>query len=216
MADLSNHAGLLPPYALEPERRIASVGYEAEISAAFLPLAKITLPLDAQSDELPFLAWEESVDHWRDEWPEAIKRDVIDAAEQIHIYKGTLYAVEVALKTLKIEADITEWWQSEPEGERGTFDVTAYAEETLYNDGPLLDLRLQEDVVALVTASKPLTRHFTFRVGVHLEAPVQSCGFVAIGAVIAIEGLQAPLIDASAAIAIGGFVLMAATINLEG
>lgn len=216
MADLSNHAGLLPPYASEPERRLATLGYEAEISAAFLPLAKVTLPLDAPAGELPFLAWEESVDHWRDEWPEAVKRKVIDAAEQIHIFKGTLFAVEVALKTLKVAADITEWWQSEPEGERGTFDVTAYAEETLYNDGPLLDLRLQEDVVALITASKPLTRHFTFRVGVRLDAPVQPCGFVVLGAMLAIEGLQEPLLNAEAAFAVAGFVLVTAAINLEG
>ncbi|MBD8890896.1 phage tail protein I [Roseibium litorale] len=165
MTDLSNHAGLLPSYATDLERRVASVGYSVEIEGRFGPLSKVTLPLDAPEAELPFLAWEESVDYWRDEWPAEIKRQVIDAAETVHIFKGTLFAVETALKALSITAQITEWFEALPEREPGTFHVTAYANSAVFEDGPILDARLQADAIAWVNAAKPLTRQFSFELG---------------------------------------------------
>lgn len=169
---LSNHAGLLPPYASDLERRVARLGYSAEIDAATGRLATVTDPFACPVGELPFLAWEESVDYWRDEWPEIVKRQVIDAAELVHLHKGTRRAVEAALSALQITADITEWWEKDPLGQPGTFAVVAYAAAALFDGAPVLDARLQQDALEWVNRAKPLTRHFTFQIGARWDAGV--------------------------------------------
>lgn len=119
---------------------------------------------EAPAEYLPYLAWERSVDVYDPEWSEAIKRAVIEAAPEVHRYKGTRYAVEVSLAALQVRADIVEWWQTTPKGAPYTFEVRAYAGARLY-DGPVLDTRLVRVVYAAVDRAKPLSRAFKLTIG---------------------------------------------------
>ncbi|EFO30931.1 putative phage tail protein [Roseibium sp. TrichSKD4] len=169
MVELSNHAGLLPPYADDHERRVASVGYSAQLDAAIATLATVTLPLNCPVEELPFLAWEESVDHWNDKWPIETKRLVVEFAEEIHIYKGTLQAVETAMASLSVRPEIVEWFEAEPPAPRGTFDVVAFVGSSRFEVFQVPDVAFKADVIAAINSSKPLSRHYAIRFGIERE-----------------------------------------------
>ena len=108
---------------------------------------------------------------WDPQWDEARKRRVVAAAFAIHRIKGVRGAVERALEALGMSAGIVEWWEAEPIGRRGTFDVTVYAAEHLYDDSlALLDERVQQAAITAVRATKPKSRTFTFRLGLEPQA----------------------------------------------
>ncbi len=216
MFDLTNHASLLPNYASDHERRVATLGYDIALPAAIQRLRWTTHPLNCHEDELPFLAWEESVDYWQDAWTVEVKHAAIDAAEEIHLFKGTLHAVETALSTLGLEADITEWWQLEVPGQRGTFTVELDA-ITLYRNGPPATSALQIDVRAWVTTSKPLTRHFamSLKAGLEHTAHVAIGGTANVGASLSGEAGLELRFDRPAAIAAAATFDSAGTVRGE-
>lgn len=76
---------------------------------------------------LPALAWEYSVDEWDPDWPIEVKRNVIKASYEVHRYKGTAYAVEIAIKALGLGARIEEWFEygGGPYRFRATVDLAA-------------------------------------------------------------------------------------------
>ena len=116
----------------------------------------------------PFLAhraWGRSVDVYDPAWPVEVRRDVIAVAPEVHLHKGELYAVRKALAALRVDAEVTQWWQTAPKGRPYTFEVRAFARARLY-DGPLLDARLIRVIYATVLGTKPLTRAFDLTIGV--------------------------------------------------
>ncbi|GJD93354.1 phage tail protein I [Methylobacterium iners] len=119
---------------------------------------------DAPAVYLKHQAWERSVDVWDPLWPEDIKRAVIEAAPIVHSYKGTRYAVRIALAALKADTVITEWWEESPRGVPYTFAVKAYARARLY-EGPVLDDRLIRVMFTSIMRAKPASRAFGFTVG---------------------------------------------------
>lgn len=144
-----------------------------------LPVAMITKsPHTIPIEYLDHLAWENSVDVWDVEWPEDIKRAVVDMAEEVHRYKGTPWAIRRALSSLEIRSDLREWWQAGVNGERGTYEVTAYITQALYEGEPvLIPPRLVAAILALVERVGPVSRGVTVRWGVGLRpAPVLMSG----------------------------------------
>ncbi|USQ97242.1 phage tail protein I [Caulobacter sp. RL271] len=115
-----------------------------------------TCPLEL----LPWLAWSMSVDTWDPSWSEATKRAVIAAAPATHRAKGTVRAVRLALQALGIDFDLDEWWQMAPEGRRGTFRVTAWADGS-----PLIDLPLIVALRQAIRGAKPKSRVGDLRLG---------------------------------------------------
>lgn len=132
-------------------------------------IARVRSPADAPVAYLPYLAWERSVDVYDPLWPESVKRAAIAAAPIVHRYKGTRYAVAVALSALRIDAEIVEWWQASPKRAPYTFRVKAYARARLY-DGPLLSPQLISAAYASILRAKPESRAFDLTVGVNVPA----------------------------------------------
>lgn len=214
---MADHSKLLPDYATDHERRVASVGFDEDaLGAAIDRLRTTTNPNTCHGDELPFLAWEESVDVWDDDWSEEIRRRAVDAAEQIHLMKGPPQAIADALAVYGYSARFVEWWQTDPVGEPGTFHATVFVDGGLYPDGPgpLLDARVVAVAEAAIRRTKPLTRHYTFDLGLSLSGLAVFGVAACAGADITIP--PKPWTDAliEAPLRIGSAALSAVTLTL--
>ncbi len=72
---------------------------------------KITLtPAGAPDHILPYLAWQEHVDHWAEHYSKDQKLKIIQTAKQVHAAKGTVGALKLALNNLNIGAELEEWF----------------------------------------------------------------------------------------------------------
>lgn len=80
-------------------------------------------PDTCPAELLPWLAWAFSVDEWDTTWTEQEKRDVIKASVQVHKHKGTIGALDRALKPLGYLIEVVEWWEMTPPGAPYTFSV---------------------------------------------------------------------------------------------
>ena len=70
------------------------------------PVRAMHNPTACPTELLPWLAWERSVDYWRDSWSEQTKRDVIAASVAVHRKKGTLAAVKQAIDATGLKTKI--------------------------------------------------------------------------------------------------------------
>ncbi len=124
---------------------------------------------DAPEAYLASLAYERNVVAWDSLWPDAVKRAVLAAAPEVHRTCGTPYALKTALTALGVDATLTEWWQTAPQGAPYTFSVKAYARGRLY-DGPVLDPRLIKIIFATILWAKPESRAFDLTVLAEMPA----------------------------------------------
>lgn len=136
-----------------------------------LPVAMISKdPMQVPEALLDHLAWEHSVDVWDVEWPVDIKRNLVALAELIHRYKGTPYAIKLALNALNMRTDLLEWWQDTEAPAPGTFKVTAYAGQALHTDDEVfINQRLVGVIIAVIERVAPVSRGFTLAVGAKLR-----------------------------------------------
>lgn len=135
-----------------------------------LPVKMISKnPQTANIWMLDNLAWEESVDVWDFDWPDDVKRNVIAASAEVHRFKGTPYAIKLALAAFDVDTELLEWF--EPEGiqdglEPGSFRVTAYAGRSLYGDSEnTLNNRMVAAMNAVLQRVAPVSRKLVFRLG---------------------------------------------------
>ena len=98
---MSNVPSLLPPNATTVERHIEQTA--ARIDSIPIDFASLLNPYECPVDNLPWLAWQMSVDEWDDNWDEQVKRDVIANAIAVHRHKGTPGALKLALQSLGYE-----------------------------------------------------------------------------------------------------------------
>ena len=78
-----------------------------DVESLIIPVRDIHDPAKCPVGLLPWLAWERSVDYWRDDWSEQTKRDVIAASVAVHRKKGTLAAVRQAIAATGLLADVS-------------------------------------------------------------------------------------------------------------
>lgn len=164
-----NAVPTLPPNTTPLERAIARAC--AALADTPVPIADLWSPERCPVELLPFLAWTLSVDRWDDSWPESVKRGTIKAARYIHQHKGTIAAVRGVVESLGYIIKITEWWQTEPRGRRGTFAL-----EVGVLDSGITDEMFAE-MERLIDDAKPLARHMS-GLRIHLE----SRGVIYVGA----------------------------------
>ena len=129
---------LLPPNSTQFERQFSATF--ARVSAVETPARSFNLPLEAPGVVLPWLAWERSVDDWKKSWTEAQKRQTINNAHYVHCHKGTIGALERALKNLGIQAVVQEWFNMSPVGQPYTFSIQIQVNQVGANEGQIKDL----------------------------------------------------------------------------
>lgn len=129
---------LLPPNSTQFERQFSTAF--ARVSAVETPARTFNLPLEAPAVVLPWLAWERSVDDWKKSWTEAQKRQTINNAHYVHCHKGTIGALERALKNLGIQAVVQEWFNMSPIGQPYTFSIQIQVNQVGANEGQIKDL----------------------------------------------------------------------------
>ncbi|TNH81009.1 phage tail protein I [Aeromonas sobria] len=157
----------------------------SRIEQVEIPIAVLWDPWQCPAEVLPYLAWALSVDMWRTDWPERVKRRVVANSLAVHRIKGTRPAVELALRDLGVQADIIEWFEAVPKARRGTFDLIAWANENLTpGEMGFLNQALYDQIRLVVTNAKNTRSHFTFKVGVKF-------GPTPLGAASAITGMGA-------------------------
>lgn len=156
---------LLPP---------GSTTLERDLEQVTARMANVPTPFDTlwNADTCPvellgWLAWALSVDEWDAHWPEDVKREAIRISPLLHRRKGTLWALENALKPIGATTQIEEWWQMKPMGEPGTFRATTTVHRTDVSTtaGTFLTPELYKKIKAVITHNKPVSRPFTLRVG---------------------------------------------------
>ncbi|GGU68695.1 phage tail protein I [Pseudomonas laurentiana] len=154
---------LLPPNSTSLERAIESAAYESPE----IPLRTLYNPDTCPAHLLHQLAWAWSVDRWDETWSEAVKRSVCRSAFYVHSRKGTIGAIRRVVEPLGYLLKVTEWWQTEPMDEPGTFAL----------DVGVLDTGISEEMYAELTAliddAKPVSRHMK-GLNISLETPVNS------------------------------------------
>ncbi|MFA9396499.1 MAG: phage tail protein I [Halodesulfovibrio sp.] len=121
-----------------------------------LPVLINTLrnPFECPLEALPWLAFEWSVDEWDEEWSEEQKRQVTARSISVHKKKGTCGAVEEALGALGITVRAIQWWEAEPKGVPGTYDL-----EVQLPAGYKADEATYQEVERVVTAAKNCRSH---------------------------------------------------------
>lgn len=157
---------LLPPNATPLERCIERV-FAARLAALDTGIAAATDPATCPPAFLPWLAWQRSVDQWSPDWPTAIKRAVVADSLRLHRIKGTRGAVEQAVKSFGGSIIIDEWWQQDPPGTPGTFDLVMVATGA---DGQPVSAEMQQQIVDAVTEAKRLSQHFDLVIGQSVAA----------------------------------------------
>ena len=116
---------------------------------------------------LPWLAFEQSVDSWKPDWSEAVKRSLIAASIGIHRRKGSAKSVRDVVRAFGGDVAIREWWQLEPRGEPHTFDIVI----TLTGqDGAPATAAFVEEVIDEVARTKPARSWFTATQGIRAES----------------------------------------------
>ncbi|WDE04673.1 phage tail protein I [Thalassomonas viridans] len=159
---------LLPPNATTLESHLEQV-----IKAATdlpVPVSRLWEPEACPLSLLPWLAWAFSVDEWDDNWPEHIKRQVVQNSFDVHRYKGTPYAVQQALDGLNIKTQLREWWAPDGSQTPGTMTVVALINENLTdNDDGLITREMLEQVTRVVKSARRGVIHFDVELGLSLE-----------------------------------------------
>lgn len=112
---------LLPPNATPQERALSEA--MARLSDVPLLVRESWNPDTCPAELLPWLAWAFSVDEWDTTWTEQEKREVIKASLDVHKHKGTIGAIDRALKPLGYLIEVVEWWEETPPAEPYTFKI---------------------------------------------------------------------------------------------
>ncbi|MFJ3046985.1 phage tail protein I [Herbaspirillum chlorophenolicum] len=194
-----NAVPTLPPNTTPLERALARAC--AELALTPVPIRDLWSADRCPVVLLPILAWTFSVDRWDDTWPESVKRGTIKAARYIHQHKGTIAAVRGVVESLGYIIKITEWWQTEPRGKRGTFALEVGVLDSGITDEMFLEME------RLIDDAKPLSRHLS-GLAIHLESRgaifVGSCSYS--GDELTVYPWTAEEIDIAGALYFGGAV----------
>lgn len=161
-------SNLLPPNATTLERNLAAAA--AAIEGVPVPLRDLWNPDACPVAWLPFLAVAFSVDRWDPSWTEKTKRGVIKSAYFVHKKKGTIGALRRVVEPLGYLIRIVEWWQTNPPGPRGTFQLDVGVLNTGITEEMYLELE------RLIDDAKPLTRHM---LGLAISVEVRGTSYVA-------------------------------------
>lgn len=160
---MAKKRALLPPGSTQLERNLAITG--AELEDIPLPIRSIRSAAECPPDLLTWLAWERSVDRWDDAWPVEAKRKALRNSFFVHKRKGTIGALRRVVEPLGYLLNVTEWFQMQPEGRRGTFRLTIGVLDTG------IDEPMYRELERLIEDAKRLSQHL---IGLAIAAEVRT------------------------------------------
>ena len=169
-------SNLLPPNATILERNLAAAA--AAIEGVQIPLRDLWNADACPVAWLPFLAYAFSVDRWDPTWSEKTKRNVIKAAYFVHKKKGTIGALRRVVEPLGYLIRVQEWWQTNPPGQRGTFQLDIGVLDTGITEEMYLELE------RLIDDAKPLARHL---LGLSISVEVRGTEYIGVSAYLGDE-----------------------------
>jgi phage tail P2-like protein len=158
---------LLPPNSTPQERALEAA--TARISDVTVPLRTLYQPNVIPVDQLPWLAWQLSLESWKTYWSEEVRRARVRNAMTIHRQKGTAKSVKDVVAAFGGAILLREWWQKTPMGEPHTFDLVMTLSGA---GGQSATAAFVDDVIAEVSRTKPVRSHFTFTQGVETHAAI--------------------------------------------
>lgn len=152
-------ASLLPPSATALTKAIAT----ANASMFDIPMLHQAFlsPDNCPVHLLAWLAWERSVDVYKESWTTTQKRAAIRNSPAIHRRKGTVTAIKAAIESVGgTGVELIEWWQQSPTGTPGTFTVTVTPAAGATNTKTF-----QTDLLAAINAANRISAHFSIQAG---------------------------------------------------
>jgi phage tail P2-like protein len=159
-------ASLLPPNATEAERSIEDA---MRVGADIGMVGTLWNPLTCPAEVLPFLAWGLAISRWDENWTLAQKRAETAGAIQFHQRKGTRGIVQEVLSRFHPLLTIVEWWETNPRGIPGTFEVRAPAPDI---PASFLTAETAAAIIRDVASVKPVSRHFDFVQSLEAQAMI--------------------------------------------
>lgn len=169
---------LLPPNATAQERALELA--TARVESVPVPIRDLWRPDDCPVELLPWLAWALSVDTWNPDWPEYIKRAVVNAAVETARLKGTVSAVKTALSALGASTVLVEWWQKTPTATPHTFTVNIVAPDT--------STAMQAAMHSEIRRTKPLRSHYDIVFGAGGESSINLVGLLRPAVFVRLDG----------------------------
>lgn len=121
--------------------------------------------------QMPWLAWEWSVDNWDSNWSEQTKRNMLKDSFFYHRKKGTLQSVQDIIQDLGSNISIKEWWQTDPIGSPYTFHAVVDS-----GAGESTGV-LQKQLFLAIDQSKPVRSHYTLTVAGRSSGLLNLYGF---------------------------------------
>ena len=153
MSRRSRELDLLPSNALGAERALSrSTGFGDDI----LPedIRKLWNAREAASRFLSFMAWGLHVDFWEDDFPEPLKRSLIEGSFAWHRKKGTRWAIQSAIKRLGFRrVKIPEWPELRSPAHTFAVEVWPFTED------------IMRCAIAVIYEFKPLRSHLLWLAG---------------------------------------------------
>ena len=123
---------------------------------------------------------------------EAKKRALLKEAIALHRIKGTPYAVKRSLELLGVNATVTEWFQTAPQGVPHTFVLDALVTDQPAG-APAIDAARTDQIKRMVIFWKPARSHFSLRVGLGLTTKLALASVFSGTQCLATEGAILPL-----------------------
>lgn len=141
---------LMPPNSTVLEKNLAEVGQDAFDLASIKVIRDIP---NVPAQFLSFIAYQNSVDYWDENWQDSLKRQMIKTSRDQHKIKGTTAAIKRSLEPFGYEVKLIEWFQVEPNLIPGTFNLE------LNMIGKSLNAETYSEINRLVSESKAASRH---------------------------------------------------------
>lgn len=95
-------------------------------------------PLRVHEVQLGHLAWSRGLDYWGD-FSLATKRALVTQAPANLRIRGTRAAINSAIAAFAAELELVEWWETDPQGDRGTATATIVSGSYLETDAATQD-----------------------------------------------------------------------------
>ncbi|NQZ32526.1 MAG: phage tail protein I [Oceanospirillaceae bacterium] len=163
---MNNTPSLLPPNSTTLERAVEQS--QNRTTDLNIDIAKLWNPDTCPIEQLPWLAWTLSVDYWKSNWTDQVKRNVVRAAIINHRKKGTLGSVRRAIEALGTRLHISEWFNHG--GDPYTVKVTAYVNEVLADGAEIISRELMIDLLRILEHHAPVRVHFDLEVGADYQS----------------------------------------------